>query len=367
MSKIEVISFQDALKQSEVYNKRHLLLGNGFSIACIRKVFCYESLFSQADLDKFPELRESFELLETKDFEVVSYALEKAALILPAYDKTLQNISKKMRKDSQKIKEILIETIAKNHPENPTRITDEQFRACRKFLAHFLDTNINGAVYTVSYDLLLYWTLMHKEEEEPFKIEPCDGFGKDTFLFDGDVEISEYVTWQGESRANDQNIHYLHGALHLYKLGKDIEKYTWSNTGETLINQALMALRKNKFPIFVSEGESEKKLEKIRQNIYLFHSYKSLHTRMGCKGTRQLNDCLFTFGFSFSDNDEHIFKKIAEGRILHLFVGIRGSITDNSILIENTQKLKRFRHPKSPLEISYYDADSANVWGNSNA
>ena len=41
---VDVISFQDAISDSNNYSKRHLLLGNGFSIACRADIFHYESL-----------------------------------------------------------------------------------------------------------------------------------------------------------------------------------------------------------------------------------------------------------------------------------------------------------------------------------
>ncbi len=368
----EIISFENAIKISEKYKQRHLLLGNGFAISCMPEKFLYKSILQNANFDKYPEVKRAFELVGTNDFELVSNSLANAAIILPAYmSQTELELINKMKSDSEKIKEILIETITNHHPDYPAKITEDQFRACRKFLAYFLDKQVKGkkvegAIYTVSYDLLLYWTLMHKEENELYKLEPCDGFGKDTFNLDDDYFVSSYVTWQGESRANEQNTHYLHGALHLYDLGKDIQKYTWANTGETLIDQARLALNQGKFPIFVSEGESDKKLAKIKHSAYLFHSFKSFSTRMSQKAKE--GACLFTFGFSFSENDKHIFNKIAQGRIPHIFVGIKGKLEDdsNKILRETTQRLKTSRQSEHTLEITYYDADSANVWGFNN-
>jgi len=42
---IKTLSFEQALKRSENYGKKHLLLGNGFSIACKPDIFAYGSLF----------------------------------------------------------------------------------------------------------------------------------------------------------------------------------------------------------------------------------------------------------------------------------------------------------------------------------
>jgi hypothetical protein len=43
------LSFEEALVDSAGFGRRHLLLGNGFSIACCGDVFHYGSLVNQAD------------------------------------------------------------------------------------------------------------------------------------------------------------------------------------------------------------------------------------------------------------------------------------------------------------------------------
>ena len=60
-----------------------------------------------------------------------------------------------------------------------------------------------------------------------------------------------------------QNIHYLHGALHLFDAGHQLQKYTWVNTGNALVDQATEALKNDLFPVFVAEGDSKSKLTKI--------------------------------------------------------------------------------------------------------
>jgi hypothetical protein len=46
-----MLSFAEALERaSEIHKKRHVLLGNGFSIACRSDCFSYARLLDQADL-----------------------------------------------------------------------------------------------------------------------------------------------------------------------------------------------------------------------------------------------------------------------------------------------------------------------------
>ncbi len=357
-----VISFDEALLASNKYVKRHLLLGNGFSIACVPTIFTYGSLFSKADFSAMPEVKEIFEILKTQDFELVVNALEKSSLMIPVYNAKRTKTANKMYAHAQKLKEVLIQTLAQNHPAYPAIIEEERYKACLRFLANFLDKE--SCVYTLNYDLLLYWTTMYGLERKLINTLPLDGFGKDADFENGEALVSDYVTWQGDSSAHRQNIHYLHGALHLYDRGADIEKFTWVNTGISLIDQSRNALAANRFPLFVAEGESPKKMEKIAHSGYLYHSYKSFSANMKVT-PRNGKNCLFTYGVSFGENDEHVLKKIPQGKIGHLFISIFGdpTTTANKQIIAFAERLKRKRRTND-LEVTYYDAGSAKVWGN---
>lgn len=355
---VEVIGFQDAIAAAQAYKKRHLLLGNGFSISCCPEIFTYGSLFKQANFTETPVLPKVFKTLGIQDFEHVIRVLDDAAKILPIYAPTEDAAASTMASNAAKLKDILIKTVANNHPAIPSNITEQKFWSCRKFLEYFLGgTNKSGRVYTLNYDLLLYWTLMH--DDEPFAPERTlninDGFGRDEYT------DPEYVDWMGEGDSYKQRLHYLHGALHLFDAGSDLQKYTWSNTGKPLLEQAREAMQSNKFPLFVSEGSSRQKLKKIKHSAYLYHSYKCFSRQM-----EQRNDCLFIFGHSLATNDNHILKKIISGKIPRVFVSLYGNYTtdENKEIIKNTETLQRRRVDEdNPLEVSFFDAASANVWG----
>lgn len=359
---METITFNKALELASGYSKKTLLLGNGFSIACVPTIFTYSSLFKQADFSNMPEVKDVFKALKTEDFEEVIHALEYAAIVLPSYNDNLPRTVSKLQRHAKKIKEILIQTIAKNHPEWPSSIDEAKYRSCVKFLNNFLGNG--GKIYSLNYDLLLYWTLMFGLNEKLLNSMPNDGFGKDVELNEAGIPISvsDYVIWQGESNAHSQNIHYLHGALHIFERDAKIEKFTWINTGKPLIEQTREALEANRFPLFVAEGDSTKKLTRITHSGYLYHSYKSFSQRM--KTGKNPTACLFTYGVSFSVNDEHIIKKITAGNINHLFVGIYGNSDSeaNKKIIQAAESIKRKRRNQG-FEVSYYDAESAEVWG----
>ena len=114
-----VISFAQAITDSERFSKRHLLLGNGFSIACRADIFHYASLFGEADFSAIPEVTGVFEALQTQDFEIAIRALESASKLLPIYAPSSAAGVQKMLDHAAALKEILVETIAGNHPPTP--------------------------------------------------------------------------------------------------------------------------------------------------------------------------------------------------------------------------------------------------------
>lgn len=358
----EVVLFQTALEMAGQYKKRHLLLGNGFSIACAPSIFTYRSLYEQARATRFvtiPEAARMFDVFDTKDFETVIRALEDAAKTLPVFDSSAQDTAAKMKSQAVELKTALVHAIADNHPTIPNNVRDESFWSCRRFLSHFLNVDNDGKVYTLNYDLLLYWAAMHDDPpfSDPLALTINDGFGRDS------DDVTDYVTWLGEKNARDQRIHYLHGAIHLFDSGSELKKYTWRDKGIPLLTQARAAMENGMFPLFVAEGSSEQKLTKIKHSAYLYHSYKSFSSQMGSK-----SQALFIFGHSFSANDSHVLRKISDGNVAHLFVSVQGSLEDENkrAFVDRVNAVVRQREGKALLEVTYFDAASANVWEASN-
>lgn len=352
-------TFDEVIKDSEQFPKRHLVLGNGFSIACCANIFQYQSLYNEADFSKITNITKIFEELNTRDFEFVIKSLNDAAKITKIYDLEQRNreLSKRLDDDAEILKQILVSTIAKNHPINPTEIPNEKFWACRNFLNYFIGDK-KGRIYTLNYDLLLYWSLMHDDKpfDDELSLERNDGFGNADDSFDDD-----YVVWQGESSPHSSNIHFLHGALHLFDSGSQIKKFTWSRKNESLINQITESVNNDIFPIFVAEGKSDQKKVKIRHNAYLYQNLKQFVSTAKIEKT-----CFFIFGHSLDDNDDHIFLEIGKtGKCKKIYIGILGDInsSDNQKIVKKAEQIASIRSSKYPLEIDYYDAKTANIWG----
>ena len=335
-----LLTFQDSLDRT--VRTRHLLLGNGFSRACRDNLFAYDALFARAE-DRFcPRLMGAFEALDTTDFEKVMRALKQTEMLLRVYSADDKSLVHSLRRDADSLRKILAQVIASNHPERSIEISDDQFRSCRAFLKNFKN------IYTLNYDLLLYWTLM-KDDIDELSLKSDDGFRQP------DDGPREYVVWDIND-PGQQNVFYLHGALHVFDAGPEVQKYTWSNTGMALIDQIREALEASRYPIFVSEGTSESKLERIMHSSYLIRGYRSMS---------QIGGSLFIYGHSLQENDEHVLKCIRDSKVLKVFVSIFGDpdSAENRLIMSRAQSLSSGRRGHQRREIMFYDATSVGVWG----
>lgn len=340
---MDILTFQEALADSQRFKRRHLLLGNGFSIACRPDIFLYGKLFENADFSKLsPTAKFAFNALGTQDFERVIKALRDTRLILQAYGGVPAYLLDSLQGDADGLRELLVQTIANSHPSWPGEIKEDEYAACRTFLSHF------NTIYTFNYDLLLYWTQMHTPEG----VAPSsdDGFRKATDVYD-----AGYVVWE-PGQSHEQNMYFLHGALHVFDTGTEIQKYTWVNTGIRLIDQIRDALSKDYFPLFVSEGTSEEKLERIRHNDYLAKAYRSFS---------EIQGALFIYGHSLAKNDDHYLRRIEKGKLSQLYVGLYGNPDSdaNKQIIKRANQMANGRGVRKPLTVSYFEATSAKVWG----
>ena len=329
---IQKLKFSEALQRVNNLNQCHILIGNGFSIACAPHLFSYQGIHEVASANGLDyKVRRIFKALKTTDFEKVIKEMENAAKLINIYSRSHVDLVHKLVGDAKNLRKKLVETIALNHPMSPHEIQPERYRSCWEFLANF------NKIFTINYDLLLYWTCIRSEA---FKID--DGFRNS----------GDYLKWDNYPT---QNLFYLHGALHLYLNSGDIIKLAYSLTGEPLFIQINLELQDNRYPVIVTGGSSEDKLARIINNRYLKHCYNSFSRMKGA---------LFIHGFSMSENDEHIIKTIENGKMKQLFVSLYqdAATPENKRIIGRIEALKAQRDSLSPLETYYYDAESAKVW-----
>jgi len=343
-----VLSYRDVQRHLDDVRNKYLLLGNGFSIALRHDIFSYESLYKHANLTEAPHLEGLFEALGTQDFEIVIRQLADAARLISIYRPEETELFQALTADARKLKQILVEAIASRHPDRPYDVSVEQYQRCRTFLAPF------GHIYTLNYDVLLYWALM-QDEVDDLNIRPDDGFRHPE-----DNPDEPYVSWQ---EAHKPTVHYLHGALHLFDTGADIVKYTWSKTDIPIVEQIRASLDAENYPLFVAEGTSLSKRAKIMHNAYL---HKALRSFEGCANTS--NASMVIYGHSLADNDQHVLRLIERGKVSQLYVSLYGppDTEANQATISAAERLavnRSERRKRDLLEVTFFDAESAQIWG----
>lgn len=310
-----------------------ILLGNGFSQAWNPNIFNYDNLLDRSNFgERDNQIKEIFQQFETSDFEKVMKNLIAAEIVGHAYGVD-QDILEQIQSDQEKLKESLIDVIARCHPLRPSEISNLQFRAVREFLRGF------QSVFTLNYDILLYWAInkTNREIDNHRYLNKTDGFDANTW-----------------SQGRSQNLFFLHGGLHLYDTGTSIKKHLYHRDEDIgIVDQVKDNLDQGKFPLFVSEPTYQKKLEKIEHNPYLNRCYQSL---------KALNGILYIHGHSMDENDMHIFQQIKNSEVTKVYVGIYGNPEDEQNLHTRANALAFLDRPN--LVVEFYNSATAAIWNN---
>jgi hypothetical protein len=337
--------FDEALTEA---NERgvhvHALLGNGFSIACRSDCFTYSALLREASFDGASvDIRKIFDAIGTTDFEQVIDVLRLAAEVVVSYDPGGdRKLARRMVSDAEVVKTALATVLASRHPNLPTALSAAEYGHARRFLSNF------ERIYTLNYDMLMYWTVMQAEIEPD--VVRNDGFGNP------DDDDAPYVVWQPYVDYDQQRLFYLHGGLHLYDRGTELVKITWSRTDVPLVSQIRAALDEGRYPLIVTEGTAAQKEAKILHSAYLNHAIRSLS---------RITGSLSIFGHSFGASDSHILDRLSSGRVRALYVSLFGDPAsgDNQALRLRAEALAAGRPANRGLEVRFFDAASAKVWG----
>lgn len=313
-----------------------------------RKIFSYNALNNFIDNIDNELLKKLFNIINTKNFELVMLQLDNFCALAKEFssDKKLES---KIRKASIALKNSLIDAIQKLHPEHVFTIPEEKSRVCAEFLNTFLAEN--GHVFTTNYDILLYWVLMRNSD---MINNPIDGFGREVedtgeYVPEDELEYSELI-W-GKNKEN-QNVHYLHGALPLFDTGTSIIKEEYDSQNYLLQN-IKQRIENKDYPVFVTAGNGKEKLTHIMHNQYLSFCYEKLCSIEGS---------LITFGFNFGKYDEHIIdainvaakqgKKISP-KLWSIYIGIYSEA--------NLKRIEGMKN-KFKCKVNLYDAKTAPVW-----
>lgn len=347
----KLITYEDVIKSLDKKKRnKHLLFGNGFSMAYDREIFSYNALSNFIETTGDPLIKGLFQKLNTKNFELIMQQLDNFCEIAEIFsdDKALVP---KIKAASENLKNSLIDAVKQLHPEHVFNVSEEKSQSCIKFLEEYLGKD--GLIFSTNYDLLLYWVLMRNNAKNAI-----DGFGRDLetdldgedFIDPTDLEYSE-LRW-GKHKGG-QTIHYLHGTLPIFDTGVNIVKVEYDNE-HYLLQNVKDRIAKKEYPIFVTAGNGTEKLTHIMHNKYLSFCFDRL-----CN----IEGSLVTFGFNFGDYDTHIIDAIniaakmgkkTQNKLWSIYIGV---YSDDAL--EHIMKIKG----KFKCKITPYNARTVNIWG----
>ncbi len=347
----KLMTYEEVVTSLNKKRTKHLLFGNGFSMAYDNKIFSYNALSNFIENNGDQLVRNLFQRLNTRNFEMIMQQLDNFCEIADIFsdDKTIVS---KIKAVSEKLKNSLIDAVKELHPEHVFEIPEDKSKTCIKFLQEYLSKN--GLVFSTNYDLLLYWVLMRNGAENAI-----DGFGRDLeteldsehYVAHEDLEYSE-LRW-GKYK-EEQTIFYLHGTLPFFDTGVNIMKVEYDKSHFILENVEERINRKE-YPIFVTAGNGNEKLTHIMHNKYLTHCYEQLCNIQGS---------LVTFGFNFGDYDTHIIDAIniaakmgkkVSNKLWSIYIGVY-SDEDLKHILEIKGKFK--------CKVVIYNARTVNIWNN---
>lgn len=331
-----MVDFSEELENA--VNEKTLILGNGFGIsydgAFESNHFSWNTLLELCDIEEGSQL---YGLLAecNFDFELVHQKLNNAIDILTRYSPENALILD-LQNQVQILRDQLTIAVANSHPQSFNidfntengRIKKQKIEACREFLRKF------SKVFSLNYDLLLYWVRCFDRN--------C--LGQDSF----DNEDGDLVFYP------DPEANYLfpHGALFLFRDGVSAKK-SRSTMANPILARVEENIRNGIFPMCVSEGTGNQKLESIKSNSYLLFSYEKM---MECEGT------VFTFGCSFlDDKDSHIITALLKSPSTKIVVG-EYNPTDESFHRLNHEFARLKQELNIRKEVVIADTSGVQIW-----
>lgn len=83
-----------------------------------------------------------------------------------------------------------------------------------------------------------------------------------------------------------------------------------------LVDQIRAALDSSRFPLFVSEGNSDSKLDRINHSAYLHKCFRNFRQSL------QHKVALFIYGHSLASSDDHILEQIVKAKFPQVFISL---------------------------------------------
>jgi hypothetical protein len=291
---------------------RSLLLGNGSSIA-VWPQFGYGSLLDRAHLSRND--RRLFSTLGTSNFESVLRALHLAEVVCRQEGHDYRDARVRYRA----VRRALVRGVNSVHV-GWSSVTVAIRRQMRNEMLRF------RTVYSTNYDLLVYWAVM-TDRTADFR----DYFWGPGHSFDAsDVDVPAGVT----------RVLYLHGALHLYRVGEGGTAKLVAGSSDLL---SRVGAATAPVPLFISEGRSQDKRGAIARSDYLSFVKDEFEADDGP---------LVVFGHSLGEQDDHLLPAIDQ-RSRRVAVSVMPG-KRSAVIVRKAELKERLPHAR----LSFFDATS---------
>lgn len=321
-----------------------LLLGNGASIAVDRR-FGYGALLALARDEGLitQNIQSVFDYLRTEDFELVLNMLWHTNHV----NRALRIEDAVSRRAYSEIKRALIETVRRHHPSYED--ISRHLKPAYEFMAQF------QTVVSLNYDLIGYWALLAGNEalgkrrfKDCFTVSnPGPGLA-----FDRDWQRLYEPLGSSETTL----VFYPHGNLVLVSGLTGIDQKLRLNEREgTLLETILRTWEADDVvPLFVSEGIAEQKLAAINRSDYLGRVYNQILNGLG--------PSVVIYGWSMSDHDVHILRKVCLPSVKRLAISVRRN-DDRGTGAKKCRLFRgKIRDMNSNIKIQFFDAESEGCW-----
>lgn len=327
-----------------------IILGNGASIS-ISNNFSYKNLLLKAsEIDNFPV--SIFNTLNTANFESVIYQLDiaqKINKVITPISPQIDQLNKIISDTNITIRQSLIQSI---HPEYSLlsfiTASEETIKKLFSYLTQF------EYIINLNYDLLIYYILLHQSQNDKF----TDFFLPDSTA-NNKLTFNEEINWLDDQA----KLYYPHGNIVLgVNISGEEEKIKY-HPPETLLQTILNRWSNdtNFYPLFICEGSSTEKIKSISRSYYLNYIYRNILPK--------LPENIICYGWSLSENDEHIIKQILkDSRKNHkLLISVRkGNKSDFQVETECINIKNRINNINNNTEIHFFDSSDEGCWLNYN-
>lgn len=314
-----------------------MILGNGFGLSYDRafgeESFSWSNLLDLCDIEPGSPL---YGLLKecNLDFELVHQKLNNALSVLQEYG--LQNeMVELLHGQIALLREQLVRAVSKSHPRSFADIgsgSADKVRRCRRFLEQF------ECVFTLNYDLLLYWVRCH---ESPI-------LGNDSFCTSNDSGKLIF------SETDKSTYFFPHGALFIYRDGISATKLR-STPSVPILATVEQNISEGYFPLCVTEGTGEQKREAIKQNRYLQYCYDRM---------KSIKGVAFTYGCSFADGkDDHIIEALLRSPVDRIVVGNHQPTRESVLrLLHAFEQVQLRQGARRRVKVNIADTSDYAVW-----